>query len=93
MLSGFHRFQSNRIDNFRKKMIFPQMRTVLAFALSSDPRTANFCQPIDIVCFDIQLAFQLFTHIFRPRFSTESTDTQFEFFQRNAGRMNRFCQI
>ena len=69
------------------------MRTVLTLALSSNSRTTNLCQPIDIIGLDIQLAFQLFTHIFRPRFSPKSTDTQLEFFQRYAGWVNCFCQI
>ena len=38
-----HRLQSDRIDDFREEMVFPQVGTVLAFAFATDTGTADFC--------------------------------------------------
>ena len=92
-LTGFHRLQCIRVDDFREVMVFIQVSPVLTFALVPDTRSGNLTQSINIVCFDSQLFFYLMTHIFRPGFCTESTDFQLEFFTWQTGIFDCICQI
>ncbi|MPN19101.1 hypothetical protein SDC9_166467 [bioreactor metagenome] len=75
-----NRLQRFGVNNFRKEMVFIQVRTVLAFAFVPHSRSGNFTQPVNIIRLDTQLLFNLFTHAFRPRFRTENADLQFKIF-------------
>ena len=92
-LTGFHRLQCIRVDDFREVMGFIQVSPVLTFALVPDTRSGNLTQAINIVCFDSQFLFNFMTHIFRPGFRTERTDFQLKFFTWQTGIFDCICQV